>query len=39
MSSKKTKGKPLFVRIMALLLAAVMVGGVAFYLIMMISGN
>ena len=39
MSSKKTKGKPLFVRIMAILLAAIMVIGVGFYIFMLIGGN
>ena len=37
--SKRKSGRSPFVRVMALLLALVMIAGVAYYLIMLIGGN
>ena len=39
MSNRRERRNKLFVRIMALVLAAIMVGGVAYYLILLIGGN
>ena len=38
-SKKKAKGKTLFVRVMAIILALIMVAGVGFYIFALIGGN
>ena len=38
MSNRRPGSRSLFVRIMALILAGVMIGGVAYYLIMLFAG-